>query len=150
MTRFDWYRRWLVADGCLISGFGVVMAVTSGTQLFAPFHELVNPAFWSAAEPDRATAEFQAWVYGTWGATAAGWGLVVAFVAHHAIGRRQRWAWWALALGVSFWFVLDTAISLVHGVAFNVLFNVVVAGLVAAPLVATRSLARRQPPGSGR
>lgn len=137
-------RRWLVGVGLLVTGFGAVMALASGTPLFDLFNRWVDPAFWSDGPVDPGTVDFQAWVYGAWGATLAGWGLVVTLLAREAFGRGERWAWWALASGVSVWFALDTTISLIHGVIFNVALNVVLFVLITVPLVATRNLATRR------
>lgn len=63
--------------------------------------------------------------------------------------RRERWAWWALALGTALWFVLDTGISAGHGVGINVAINLTVLVLIGVPLAATRVVAsKRDRPGS--
>ena len=135
----DFYRRWLVAVGLLLTGFGLLMALISGTSWFDPLRDLVTPAFWPHAPTDAATVGFEAWAFGVWGATIAGWGVTVTFLAQLGIGRREPWAWHALAIGTVLWFVLDTGVSLVHGVMANVAINAVILVLVAVPLGATRS-----------
>jgi hypothetical protein len=131
------WRTWLIVVGVGIAAGGVAMAVASGTPLFEPVYRLIDPAFWASGPPDAGTVSFRAWAIGAWAATIAGWGIVVTFVAHAAFGR-EAWAWRALALATGTWFVLDTGISLLHGVGMNVAFNVVVLALVAVPLLATR------------
>ena len=138
MDRFDFYRRWLVAVGLLLAGFGALMAVSSGSSLFEPIRTLVEPAFWPHAEPDVATAGFAAWAFGVWGATIAGWGITVTFLAQLGIGRREPWAWHALAIATGVWFALDTGLSAIHGVAANVALNVAILALVVVPLAGTR------------
>lgn len=134
------WSQWLAAVGAVLGLVGVFMALFAGTALFGPIHALIDPAFFGARPPDEATASFRAWVYGTWGATVAGWGITVALVAWFGIRAGRRWAWWTLAIGTASWFVLDTAISALHGVAANVLLNVVVAVCVGLPVLATRRL----------
>ena len=134
-------RRWLTAVGLVVTGFGIVMAVASATPLFEVVNRLIDPAFWSDGPPDPGTAAFRAWVYGAWGATLAGWGVVFSLVAWRGLGNREIWAWWALATGTLLWFFLDSAVSLAHGVTFNVAFNVMLLALVGIPLGATRSAA---------
>ena len=138
---FDTARRWLTALGLLVTAFGLVMALTSATPLFDVFNRLIDPAFWGTTPNDPGTAAFHAWVYGAWGATLAGWGVTITLLAWEALGRRERWAWWAPAIGVSTWFVLDTTISLLHAVVFNIALNVALFVLAALPLLATRDLA---------
>lgn len=132
------WRTWLTVVGIGLAVFGTGMALLARTPLFEPLHRLIDPAFWSAGPPDPGSVEFRAWAYGVWGATLAGWGIVVAFLAREAFGRAEPWAWRALALGTGLWFVLDTSVSAVHGVGANVVINVVVLAVVAVPLAATR------------
>ena len=143
------WRRWLLGVGLGLTTFGMLLALAAGTPLFEPVNRLIDPAFWEAGPPDSGSAAFQAWAYGAWGATLAGWGVVITFVAHEAFGPPEPWAWWALALGTGFWFVLDTATSVAHGVGFNVAVNCLVLVLVAPPLIGTRREAGlRRPRGS--
>lgn len=137
-------RRWLTAMGFVVTMFGIVMAVTSATPLFEVFNRLIDPVFWNDGPPDPGTAAFRSWVYGAWGATLAGWGVAITLLAWNAIGNRERWPWWALAIGTSLWFLLDSVVSVAHGVTFNVAFNVVLLVLIGIPLVATRSTATRR------
>lgn len=131
------WAAWLAVVGAGLVVFGTAMALLAGTALFEPVHRLIDPAFWTAGPSDAGSREFRAWVYGAWGAALAGWGVVVAFVAWHALRRGERWAWPALAVGTALWFMLDTAVSLAHGVAANVVINAVVLAAVAVPLAAS-------------
>jgi hypothetical protein len=117
------------------------MALLAGTDVFAPINALIDPVFWSSG-PDAADASFRSWVFGAWGATVGGWGLLVAFVAAGPFRRGEPWSWWAIAAGTTLWFVLDTSVSLVHGVGANVALNVVLAALVAVPLAMSYSTVR--------
>ena len=135
------WRHWLIGVGVALTAFGVVMALASGTPLFEPLNRLIDPAFWEAGPPNPGSTGFEAWAFGVWGATIAGWGVVVTFVAREAFGWPERWAWWAVALGTGLWFVLDTGVSLAHGVGFNVAVNLVVLVLLAVPLIGTRRAA---------
>jgi hypothetical protein len=133
--------RWLTVVGAGLTVGGVAMALLAGTDLFAPINSLIEPAFWSSA-PDAADVAFRSWVFGAWGATLAGWGLFVAFVASGPFRRGEAWSWWAIAAGTSLWFVLDTGVSLVHGVGANVALNVGLAALVAVPLAMSHATIR--------
>ncbi len=135
---YEAWRRWLVAVGVAVAAFGLAMAALAGTPAFAPIAGIVDQAFWSPAGPDHAAASFQAWALGVWGATLAGWGVTVAWLAFEALRRHERWAWRAMALGAATWFILDTGRSAVHGVWANVAINVVLGAAIACPLVAMR------------
>jgi hypothetical protein len=120
MTQKFW-ERWLTAVGAVFAIFGVVMAVAGGSALFrSVFGPLIDPVFWEKGPSPEARA-FQAWVYGTWGGTTAGFGLLIAVVAKAVLipGQRRRrlGVWWAVTL----WFVVDTGASVAFGVWGNAL-----------------------------
>ena len=139
MTSFHFWIRWLVAVGWLLVAFGLAMATLNGTWLFdLLFNRRIDPAFWPAGSVPADLASFRAWVYGVLGATVAGWGVFLVFLAGNPLKKRERWARNCLFLGITLWFLVDTAISAYFGVYFNVLFNSVLAVLVYVPLAATR------------
>jgi len=138
MVNFLFWQKWLLVVGVAITAFGLLMAVSSGTSLFDLFNRQINPAFWSVNAIDDATRRFQEWIYGAWGATIAGWGIVLTYIARYPFSKKERWAWDSLILGVLVWFVLDTSLSLFHKVYFNVALNTVLLLLGMLPLVFTR------------
>jgi hypothetical protein len=138
LKRFSFWQRWLFIFSLVVVLFGMGMALLNRTLLFAVFDAQVNPVFWQNSLLSSGISEFQGWVYGVLGATMAGWGVFLAFVAHYPYKQRERWAWNALALGLSLWYVTDTALSLYFGVVFNVIFNTLIFVLAALPLGFTR------------
>ena len=138
MNNFQFWQRWLLVVSVVIVVFGLMMAFFNGTVLFQIFDRLINPVFWSAGELPEGVNEFQRFVYGVLGATMAGWGIFITFMAQYPFKSKERWAWNCIALGLGVWYVADTGISLYHGVSFNALFNTVLMIVVVPPLVFTR------------
>ena len=138
MKRFDFWQRWLLALGAIMAVFGLLLAFFNQTALFDwLFNNQINPVFWeSAALPDVAP-DFQRWIYGVLGATLAGWGIFLAFLAYYPFARKERWAWNCIAVGLLVWFASDTAMSLAFAVYFNAFFNLAlfIAGML--PLLFT-------------
>lgn len=135
---YDGWRRWLLAVGAGMVVFGLFMAVASGTPLFASFNGLIDPAFWAGGTPPAGIDDFRAWAYGVWGATIAGWGVTVAYLAAEPLRRREAWAWRAIAISTAVWYAFDTGLSIAHGVILNVAFNTALLVLVAVPLAVMR------------
>ena len=73
-------------------------------------------------------------MYGVLGATLAGWGVFVAFIAHYSFKKKEKWAWNCILAGPLLWFVVDTAISLNFKVYFNAAFNTALFAAVVLPL----------------
>ncbi len=137
MANFSFWLRWLLVVSSVITVFGALMALSSGTPPFDLFNHQIDPAFWGANTAGEGAKLFQQWVYGIWGATIAGWGVFMIFIVSHAFRQREKWAWGCLAAGTLVWFVLDTTLSLNYRVYFNAAFNAAVLILVALPLLFT-------------
>ena len=138
MSKFSFWQRWLLVVGLVIAAFGLVMAFLNGTAVFELFNRQIDPVFWGAGDMPEAAARFRQWAYGAWGATVAGWGIFVVFIAHYPFRHRERWTWNCLIAGLLVWYLADTAISLYFKVYFNAAFNTLLLILVTLPLACTR------------
>jgi hypothetical protein len=138
MQKFSFWQRWLFVVGLGIAAFGILMAFLSGTPLFDLFNRQIDPAFWPTGSSLGSIRPFQQWLYGIWGATIAGWGVFVTFIAHYPFRNKEKWAWNCLVLGLLVWFVLDTGLSIFHRVYFNVAFNTMLLILAGLPAIFTR------------
>ncbi len=138
MPNFSFWQKWLLVVGIVIAVFGTLMALLSGTPLFDLFNQQIDPAFWGTNAVGESAKVFQQWVYGVWGATIAGWGIFVTFIAHYPFREKKRWAWDCLVTGMLVWFVLDTSLSVYYQVYFNAAFNTALLILTLLPVVATR------------
>lgn len=137
MRKFKFWQRWLLIVAIFVTLFGVFMALFNSTPLFKLFNDRIDPVFWGSQDPSTSALIFRTWVYGVWGATVAGWGLTLAFLAHHSYKRRERWARSALILGLALWYLLDTGFSINFGVYFNAMFNTLLLLLAGLPLAFT-------------
>jgi hypothetical protein len=138
MLTFSFWHKWLVAVGLVIALFGVLMALVSGTPLFDLFNRQIDPAFWGNGAVDGTARLFQQWVYGILGATIAGWGIFLTFIARYPFAKKEKWAWGCVLAGLSVWYILDTGLSALYKVYFNVAFNTILFVLVLLPLFFTR------------
>ncbi len=126
MNRLPFWPMWLAVIALTMTAFGVLMVFSGPGGLLGSLTASVNGAFWPDGQTPSGLAEFQRWLYGTWGATVAGFGLLAAFLVGNAFLRRERWARNALAWSLGVWYVLDTGVSLQGHVWINVVFNTVV------------------------
>ena len=119
--------------------FGAAFALLNGTALFKWMDDLYNPVFWNEKDIPTADIErFKTWIYGVLGAVMAGWGVMLAFIAHYPFRNRERWSWNCVALGLAIWFLADTSVSLYFRVYINALFNFGIFAAVVLPLTFTR------------
>ena len=116
------FRRWhrvLVVFSAAFALLGLVVAVWPFAPLFAPRNAAIAEAFFGGAWTE-AGAAYHAFASGPLGGTMAGFYVLQTVIAAVPFSRRERWAWHAILWGTVTWFVIDSAVSLAHGAAFNV------------------------------
>ena len=138
MIGFSFWQRWLLAVSAIVVVFGLALAFLNQTPVFdVLFNNQIDPSFWGEQDLPSEAVRFERWIYGVLGATVAGWGVFIAFIAHYPFRNRERWAWYSLAIGLLVWYVPDTALSLVYA-PFNAAFNTLLLIAVGLPLLFTR------------
>ncbi len=137
MNRHTFWTVWLMVVSFTMAAFGVLMVLLNQSSLFAGLLGDIGRAFNAGGGAAIGSVRFQSWIFGVWGATVAGLGLLAALVGGNAFARRERWARDALALSLFLWYVLDTGASLAFGVWINVIFNTAVLAAFALPLACT-------------
>ena len=139
MDNHFFWQKWLFAVGLLLAAFGLALAFFNQTPFFDfLFNAQINLVFWPDGQVTPEAVMFQQWIYSVLGATIAGWGICVALLAYYPFRNREIWAWNAIVLGVTVWYVVDTGLSLYFRVIFNVIFNTVLFIAVWLPLAFTR------------
>jgi hypothetical protein len=138
MNRFSFWQRWLSVVSIIIVVFGIALALLGTTPLFEWMNTLINQAIWKTTVIPAEAQVLQQWMYAVLGATVAGWGTTMFFIARHPFARQERWAWNCLVTALIVWYPIDTLASLYFGVAFNALFNTGLLLMLALPLLFTR------------
>lgn len=119
----------------LVYGVALVVAGTwLGTAVFDPLG--FGPG--DGGIPDGAPLEYLRLVYGIIGAVIAGWMALTMVIVRGPLRDERPWAWRAVALSITVWFVLDTGLSLVTGWISHAMFNVAFTVAIGVPLVLLR------------
>lgn len=134
------WDRWLTTVVVGIAGYGALL-VGRGTVAGAMFDQL---GFGMSASgiSDGPARTYVLLIYGVLGAVLVGWMLLMLAVVRGPLRRRERWAWNAVSLSMTVWFLADTTFSLAIGFATHALFNIGFAVAVAIPLIAMARPAR--------
>lgn len=116
--------------------FGLIFLIAPGSRLLAAYNRQVVAAFHGTAAP-AAALEQQRWAIAVLGSSILGWSVLLLWVVSVPFGRREPWAWRCVAVSVAAWVMGDSIVSYRAGITLELLWNVVVAVLVALPLAMT-------------
>mgnify|MGYP001812599895 FL=1 len=83
--------------------------------------------------------EYVRFAHAVLGSVMAGWSVALLAILVGPFGRRERWAWRAIAGSLALWYVADTAASLGTGFWQNAVLNTVILVAFLPPLAATRA-----------
>ncbi len=136
---FDRWCQWLLYSSLFFVGFGFVTAVAPNLAGIGIWSSKVDAIFF----PDRVhpnAVALRSFMMALLGATTVGMYLLQTFVVAGPFRNRELWAWHAIVWSNLAWFLLDSGLSLLHGVSFNIYtINMFPLLLLGIPLVATRS-----------
>jgi len=135
MDKFSFWQRWLQYCGILITLFGISIAFLNSTPLFYFFDLSIDPVFWKNTIIPENFILFKQWIYGVLGATMSGWGFFLSFIARFAFKKKEIWSWYCLSSGLIIWFIIDTYLSVVYCVFFNVIFNTILFIVISLPII---------------
>ena len=136
---FSFWQKWLFSVSIVIALFGLLLAFFGQAPVFyALFNQQVADVFWPDQGIPASVLPFQAWMFGLLGAIVSSWGVFIAFLAHFPFKARERWVWTCLAVGITLWFIVDTALSLYYGMVVNAISNIFWFLLLALPLLLTK------------
>lgn len=134
--RAGFFDHWLLVACVLFGAQGLFWVGYGSFDPFGIWDGFLADAFYGGDTP-ASVVRFRRFLLGPFGATLAGFYLAVGLVVRFPFRRREPWAFAAVAGAVGLWFLVDTAASLAHGAAFNVLLvNVPCALVMGVPLVA--------------
>jgi hypothetical protein len=130
-----WFR-WLIVANILLVLFAAALLLLP--NIMHPYFYLL--IYGSATAPQGFSEEAQRYIVFFGSILAAimiGWGVSLFYLIAIPFRRGERWAWYAIAASVLFWFVVDNVFSIGTGYPNNVLQNIPFFLLYAAPLAAT-------------
>ena len=136
----DRFKLWRLV---LLIGFGLQVAlgysVVFGyrTALWSIHRTGMAEALWGLPDLPEIAVPIVDQLCAMLGATLSCWAVAMLFVVHGPFARREPWAWWCVLASTLAWGVVDTAMSVYHGVTINVLFNMMPLVMICVPLAAT-------------
>ncbi len=114
------------------------MALFNHTNMFEIMNMFIQSTFYADTSITSSAASLQQWMIGVFGATMAGWGIMMLYLIKHSLQNKELWAWNAMLISLIVWFSIDMVVSIHFKVFFNVLVNAIFFLQFFAPLLVLR------------
>ena len=131
------WHRWLMVVVIAVAVYAAALVVAGeliGSAVFDPLGFGPESGDITGGTP----LEYATFIYGVLGAVIVGWMVTIGAIVRGPLRRGEPWAWWAVAISVGVWFLLDTGISIVLGFVSHGIFNLGFLAALAVPLVQLR------------
>ena len=139
MKNIHFWVKWLFITCLIVIAYGLGLVFFSQSALFdLLINDRINMTFWGTTRVTPDILTFQSFIYSVLGATAAGWGILLAFMVQYPFRNKEKWAWNAIALAIATWFVLDTGYSVYYQAYINAIINTILLVALGLPLLVTR------------
>lgn len=136
-----WFRCLLVGLwGLVLFSLGMIFW-PEGTHLLFDIIAFKGSPPPSLLEPE--VRNYLGFVYGVMGAIMLGWAGTLLYITKGPLRQGKKWAWYAIAVPLSIWFIADTTHSLVSGFWQNAFFNLAFYIFLGVPLLFLRNTSSR-------
>ena len=137
--KFIW-QKWLTWANIMAIGAGLMVAFAGNSFFFEAHNHYTKAVFFGGEAFSDQILLFKNWLFGVIGGTIVGFHVLMVMISEYAFKQKQKWAYYAMWLGLLSWFAIDTGLSFYYGAIHNiVLINLVALVLIGLPLVMTRS-----------
>ena len=130
---WKWMLVWIAGLALFTIASIFSQLLTSDFFNFVMFGSAKTPATFS---PEA--VEYQRVLFRVLGGVTIGWCASLAFITFKPFRAGERWAWYALAVPLAVWFVVDSTSCVVSGFGGNAVLNTLLLLGAIPPLVATR------------
>lgn len=139
MTADKFWSGWLKVTMIMIITGGLLLVVLYNLGLTSFIDHKIDKAFFEGHDPGVAVNNLRIWMISVAGSVMVGWGSIMLYIVSNPFKRREKWAWRSIFYPIMIWFVIDTTISITHGVGINVLINTILFLQIIAPLLFLRN-----------
>ena len=142
---FQFWVKYLQVTSLFFAAMGVFWAIAGTFDPLGIWDAQLARTFFNQDQLPLEVAQTKAFILGPFGATAAGYFILQFSIAKYAYAQRQLWAYQAIVVGFSVWFILDSIMSAAHGAYFNILLANIPSLLLMLPIFFTRPYFKEPP-----
>ncbi|HKK10268.1 MAG TPA: hypothetical protein VJ939_05495 [Bacteroidales bacterium] len=138
MKNFAFWKNSLITVNLVTIGIGLLIAFAGNSFLFEIHNDGTYQTFFDGNAPSEKMMAFKDWLFGIIGATIVGFHTLIVYIAKYPFTRKEKWARNAIAMAMTTWFILDSALSISFGAFYNVyLINIPSYVLIMLPVIMT-------------
>ena len=119
-AKYEFWRRWLVGASIVFILQSAGWAIFGALDPFGFYDRHAATSLFGTEELPPAAQKLQTFILGPFGATTAGFFVLVYFLARYPLAQREPWSLRAIIAGVLTWFFLDTGLCLFRSAFFNI------------------------------
>ena len=135
---FNFWVKYLKLISLFFAAMGVMWAVIGSFDPFGVYDSYFAQSFFGANELPSDVKKSISFILGPLGATNTAYFILQYFIAKNAFAKKELWAYHAIVLGFSVWFILDTIMCVYYQAYFNILMANIPCLLAMLPIFFTK------------
>jgi len=138
-SRFLFWQRMLTFTNIIAVCVGLIVAFAGNSILLALHNSATKDLFFDNMELSINVLQFKNWLFGIIGGTIVGFHILMIMISENAFKKKEKWAYYAMWVGLLSWFIIDSSISFYYGALHNLwIINIPALIMISIPLIATR------------
>ena len=138
-SSFNFWQKWLFYSSLIFAFSGIAFAFYGSNILFSPYIKMLAKIFWSQDEFPQQAELFRRFIYAPLGGTITCCYILLAFIAKFPFKEKQKWAWNAIAMSFTIWFLIDSSACIYYNVLPQIyIINLFSISVKLLPLIFTR------------
>ena len=132
-----WQRWMLLTTGSMVL-MGLILTFTPLlTDIVHPLYYNNYFEYDAFSRLSDGDLRFHTFLFGVSGVVVSSWAIVMFFLVMFPLRNGQRWAWYALSISLTVWFIGDGYASIATGFVVHAMMNMSLLIMMSIPLLAT-------------
>ena len=137
--QFNFWQKSLTYANVITCIVGLLVAFFGNSIFFEIHNDYSKEVFFNSNEMTPEILQFKNFLFGIIGGSIVGFHILMILISENSFKKKEKWAYYAMWLGLLSWFCIDSSLSIYWGALYNVLLiNIPALIVIGLPLVMTR------------
>lgn len=114
---------------------GIMWAILGSFDPLGIYDKMMAQSFYNQDSLPADVKKATQFILAPFGATSAGYFILQYLITIHAFAKKEKWAWQTIFGAFTFWFILDSSLSIYHGAWFNLVLANIPALILTLPVM---------------